>query len=152
VTVAGALDRLVADLTAGGLVTPVLEAWVGAPVRAERVAAALAPTTEVREWLRVGADAPIGFRRVRLLAGDVLLSEADNWFVPDRLTQAMRQMLAASDTPFGRVIAPLDPHRETLACVRLAGDPVLLIRALVIGGDGGPLALVEERYRQVIIA
>ncbi|MBM3928237.1 MAG: hypothetical protein FJ335_07250 [Sphingomonadales bacterium] len=141
-----ALDAFEADLTAGGVVTRVLEAWAGGPVRAERIAATAQASAETRARLRVGADTVLGFRRVRLLSEDVLLSEADNWFVPERLTAEMLATLEATDTPFGRVIAPLDPRRETLACERLSGDPVLMIRALVLGGVGVPLAEVVERY------
>lgn len=141
-----ALDAFEADLTAGGIVTRVLEAWAGGPVRAVRVAGSAEASSETRARLRVGADTPLGFRRVRLMCGDALLSEADNWFAPDRLTADMLATLEATDTPFGIVIAPLDPHRETLSCKRLAGDPMLSIRALVLGGDGTPLAAVVERY------
>ncbi|KQN25627.1 hypothetical protein ASE86_05290 [Sphingomonas sp. Leaf33] len=141
-----ALDAFEADLTAGGIVTRVLEAWAGGPVRAVRVAGSAEASPETRARLRVGADAPLGFRRVRLMSGELVLSEADNWFVPERLTAAMLATLNATETPFGIVIAPLDPHRETLACTRLTGDPVLSIRALVLDGDEMPLAAVEERY------
>lgn len=147
-----AFDAFVADLTAGGVVTRVLEAWAGGPVRAERVTAPpIAASAETRARLRVAADTPIEYRHVRLMSEGVLLSEADNWFVPDRLSAGMRAALDKSDTPFGIVIAPLRPRRETLACDRLAGDPMLLIRAFVLSGDGAPLAYVEERYRRAVI-
>ncbi|WP_294287854.1 hypothetical protein [uncultured Sphingomonas sp.] len=140
------LDAFEADLTAGGVVTRVLEAWASGPVRAERVAATAEASAETRARLAVGPSTVLGFRRVRLLCEDRLLSEADNWFVPELLTAAMLVTLDATDTPFGIVIEPLEPRRETLACARLSGDPVLLIRALVLGGNGAPLAFVEERY------
>lgn len=145
-----ALDALEAELTRGGIVTRVLEAWAGAPVRAERVAVHADASAATRLRLRAAADEPIGFRRVRLMVGGAVLSEADNWFVPGRLTPAMRAALDHSDTPFGRVIAPLAPRRETLACERLAADPVLRVRALVLGGDGTPLAEVVELYRSAV--
>ncbi|MFD1786266.1 hypothetical protein ACFSC3_01650 [Sphingomonas floccifaciens] len=148
---AAKLDRFAADLTAGGIVTRVLEAWAGGPVRAERVAGVAEASAQTRALLRADTGTPLGFRRVRLLSGDRLLSEADNWFVPSRLPSTMRDMLEGSDTPFGIVITPLSPRRETLTCERFAGDSILLVRALVLAGDGTPLALVEERYRRVIL-
>jgi len=146
-----ALAAFQAELTAGGIVTRLLERWAGGAVRAEvLVGADVPPSPDTRVRLAAG-DAAIGFRRVRLLCGDTLLSEADNWFVPARLTPAMRALLDGGDTPFGRVIVPLSPRRETLSCERLPGDPMLLVRALVLTGEGLPLADVVERYRTAIL-
>jgi chorismate-pyruvate lyase len=71
-----------------------------------------APPGDLRALL--GADGPVGYRHVRLACGGVVLSEAHNWYLPSRLTPAMNATLAASDTPFGKVVAPLHFTREPL--------------------------------------
>ncbi|WP_326525880.1 hypothetical protein [Sphingomonas sp.] len=151
-TTLATLDAFIADLIASGTATAVLEAWSGGRVHAELVGSGTPAPADIRTMLGVGDDSPLGHRRVRLMRGDSLLSQADNWFVPDRLAPDMRVALDRSDTPFGAVIAPLQPRRETLACERLSGDPILMVRALVRGGNGQPLALVEERYAAAILA
>jgi hypothetical protein len=52
---------------------------------------------------------------VRLACGGVTLSEADNWYVPGRLSAAMNQELETSDTPFGKVVRPLRFQRHTVS-------------------------------------
>ena len=48
-----------------------------------------------------------------------MLSIADNWYVPARLTPEMNQLLESGETPFGKVVRPLHPHRETLGVTLL---------------------------------
>jgi hypothetical protein len=50
---------------------------------------------------------------VQLWCGDRLLSEADNWYVPSRLTPAMNTALETTDTPFGKAVQELKPYRRT---------------------------------------
>jgi chorismate-pyruvate lyase len=88
-------------------------------------------------------------RQVILRRGAVPLSEAMNWYLPDRLTPAMRHALASSETPFGVVIRPLQPRRQTVF-VALATDR-LEHRAVVRAGDGRPLAAVIERYQPAVL-
>ena len=42
------------------------------------------------------------------------MSEADNWYVPARLTPEMNAFLDTTDTPFGKAVRPLQPYRKTL--------------------------------------
>jgi hypothetical protein len=70
---------------------------------------------EQRSRLQVGASEPIKFRHVELACGDRVLSEADNWYVPSRLTAEMNRLLETTDIPFGRAVAPLMPFRQTFA-------------------------------------
>ena len=146
-----ALAAFEADLLGGGIVTRVLEVWSGGRVHAEVAADVADASPETRERLGVEADTPLGFRRVQLMRGDVVLSRADNWFVPERLTVEMREALTDSDTPFGVVIARLEPTRETLSCERLAGDPMVRVQALVRAGDGTPVAEVMETYARAVL-
>lgn len=116
---------------------------------------------------------PLGFRRVQLFCGDLLLSEADNWYVPARLTAAMNRRLATTDVPFGRVVRPLGPARRTFAVRPLwsprptpaepaAGEgrapaleipPALFVHhALLLSRVGLPLAEVAETYLRPLLA
>jgi chorismate-pyruvate lyase len=72
-------------------------------------------TAEQRQRLEIDDGEPVKFRHVELKCGDRTLSEADNWYVPSRLTPEMNAMLDTTDTPFGRAVAALKPFRRTLA-------------------------------------
>ncbi len=69
----------------------------------------------MRAALDVKPDEPLGYRRVRLKCGDRVLSEADNWYVPARLTPEMNRVLETTDTPFGKAVAALHFRRHTLS-------------------------------------
>jgi hypothetical protein len=69
---------------------------------------------ETRRRLNAGPDTVLRYRQVRLACGDHVLSEADNWYVPERLTPAMNRLLETTDTPFGRAVQALGTTRQTL--------------------------------------
>lgn len=77
------------------------------------------------DYLRLGItpDEPLRYRHVQLFCGDKLLSEADNWYVPSRLTPEMNRLLDKTDTPFGRAVKDLEFQRQTLA-VNLLWQPL----------------------------
>jgi len=88
---------------------------------------------------------------VRLTCGDAVLSVAHNWYVPARLTPKMNHALETSDTPFGKVVAPLGFRRERLGSQRgrMAECPVgtvLSHRAVLKLADGRAISLVVECY------
>lgn len=173
------LETLNSALLASRSATQTLETWCAdhhlaepARVTALRVAGADKPiTAEQRQELQIGPTEPVRYRRVRLACGAHILSEADNWYAPARLTPEMNTLLETTDIPFGRVIAPLHPNRQTLSVDPLwaplppgwdlrttpalpaAAAPPLEIppsvfrhRALVLDGQGRPLAEVVETY------
>lgn len=114
-------------------------------------AAVNTPSPEVRAALGVAPDAPVAYRHVRLACGHTVLSVAHNWYVPTRLTPEMNRALETTDTPFGKVVAPLRFHRERLAEVRgrMAECPagtVLSHRAVLRLADGRAISLVVECY------
>ena len=76
-----------------------------------------------RALLHVSPTEPLGYRRVRLHCGAHVLSEADNWYVPSRLTEDMNQALEHSDIAFGRAIQALHFQRHTLSA-RLLWTPL----------------------------
>jgi hypothetical protein len=121
------LQTLNANILASTSATLTLEKWCadhGMAGDARIVArqqrdAELAATPEQRARLRVTDETPLKYRRVQLYCGTHLLSEADNWYVPGRLSAAMNQLLEQTDTPFGKVVLPLAPYRRTFAAKTL---------------------------------
>lgn len=124
-TYVGRLQALIqtanADILGSSSATLTLEKWC----RDHRLAAdpavvaTLMPgvakpiTPEQRERLQIGLDEPVKYRRVQLSCGALVLSEADNWYVPSRLTDEMNRLLDATDTPFGKAVLGLQPFRRT---------------------------------------
>ena len=125
------LETLNAELLSHDSATLTLDHWCAAHrlaspahIVAERVNGAdQAPTDEQRQLLGVSATEPIRYRKVRLTCGDHVLSEADNWYVPARLTPEMNRLLDTTDTAFGRAVQALDFHRRTLS-VKLLWSPL----------------------------
>jgi hypothetical protein len=123
VEVLAEIETLNGALLASRSATATLEAWcaghhMATPPRisADRVRGIDKPiTAEQRQQLQVGPDEPIRYRRVRLVCGTHVLSEADNWYVPGRLTPEMNSLLDTTDTPFGQAVQPLHPVRQTLS-------------------------------------
>lgn len=121
------LETLDADLLSHDSATLTLEHWCAthrlampATVTAAHVIdAEKVPTPEQREQLRVSATEKIGYRRVKLSCGSVLLSEAENWYVPSRLSPEMNRILETTDTPFGKVALPLKFQRHTVKSTML---------------------------------
>ncbi len=70
---------------------------------------------ETRQRLQVSAEEPVKHRYVQLTCGDRVLSEADNWYVPGRLTPEMNQTLETTETPFGKAVQALGFYRQTIA-------------------------------------
>lgn len=172
------IETLNSALLAGSSATTVLEQWCAAHhlakpavVTARRDMSIVVPPSEAtRARLKLGPNETFGFRRVKLMCGDRVLSEADNWYAPTRLTNAMNDALARTNVPFGRVIAPLKAFRRTFSVERLwsplsdttaaHGDGkkqtpstewpsdgrLFQHRALVLLPDGEPIAEVSETY------
>jgi hypothetical protein len=155
------LHTLDADLLSHDSATLTLERWCAAQglaspalVVADRVRGAeSAPDAAIRALLAVPSAEPVRYRRVHLRCGATVLSEAENWYVPSRLTPAMNAALDGSDASFGHVVAPLGFHRHTL-------DAELLWRPLPEGWDPGtapaatggtmPVPPVLLRHRAVL--
>ncbi|MBR0663278.1 hypothetical protein GXW71_02810 [Roseomonas hellenica] len=142
---------LSARLLAARSATRALEAWCAehgigdGAVRARMVPAPpLPPDAEALELLRPAPAEVLRHRRVVLVRGAVALSEAENWYLPQRLPPGMRHVLETTDTPFGVAVEALRPRRRTMH-VAFAADG-LLHRAVVLTGAGRPIAVVHERY------
>jgi hypothetical protein len=124
-----------------------------AVVHADNSAAAgTGAPADVRALLKVSGTEPVRHRHVRLTCGGHLLSEADNWYVPARLTPAMNRTLDSTDTPFGAVVRPLNFHRQTVGTSHPAGgDVVLQVKAVLLTPQEAPISLVVENYSSVLI-
>jgi chorismate-pyruvate lyase len=110
-------------------------------------------TAAQRARLAIGPDEPVRYRRVRLVCGDHVMSEADNWYVPARLTPEMNAVLDGTHTPFGRVVRPLAPVRRTVEVrARTADaaarpdDPLFEVDAVLATRAGQPFCEVVETY------
>jgi chorismate-pyruvate lyase len=124
------VQGLNAEILASRSATATLEKWCGdhALAREPRMVAEVlageprAPTAEQRRRLQADSGEVVRYRRVRLRCGGHVLSEAENWYLPGRLTPEMNRALETGNTPFGRVVAPLSPDlRRTAPLVAAAG-------------------------------
>jgi hypothetical protein len=175
------LQTFNADLLSHPSATLTLERWCGAHGLADQprilamrdnVQKPLPDEDRVR--LRIDANEPVKYRRVRLVCGEHVLSEADNWYVPARLTAEMNHILDTTDEPFGKVVKALDFHRETQSAELLwaplpegwethhptfakAGElaiphQVLRHQALLYTNQNVPFSLVIETYTADLLA
>jgi len=117
------LQTFNAELLSHDSATLTLEHWCAehrlaepARVVARRVRDVEKPlSAELRARLGVDAAEPVAYRHVQLVCGEHVLSEADNWYLPSRLTPQMNEQLERTDTPFGKVVMPLGLERHTLS-------------------------------------
>lgn len=117
------LQTLNADLLSHDSATLTLERWcadhrLAEPARivAKRLHDAVKPIPDdLRTRLAVDSAEPIAYRHVQLTCGKHVLSVADNWYVPARLTAEMNQLLDTTDEPFGKIVQPLGFQRRTLS-------------------------------------
>src|ERR1700674_2397940 len=121
------LQTLNADLLSHDSATLTLQRWCDVHRLASppRIVAARVPdidkqpTPDQRRELGVTPAEPARYRRVKLMCGALVLSEADNWYVPGRLTPEMNKLLDSTDTPFGVVVRALHFQRHTLSSTLL---------------------------------
>lgn len=159
------LNRLQRELKATRSATLTLEKWCAEfrmaeppAVKARVVSGAMnGPSPEQLRRLQVGSAEEVRYRRVELRCGEQVLSVAENWYVPARLTVEMNRALDFTEKPFGRVVLPLAPRRETISSEVLWRSPaplpeaVLEHRALVLTGEGKPFSEVRERYQRALL-
>ena len=122
----------------------------------------------------MAANESVRFRRVRLSCVGHVLSEADNWYVPSRLSTDMNKALDTTDTSFGRAVASLHFQRHTLSAellwsplpqgwetaskVETGSDSwlrvpahVLQHHAVLTRADGVPFSEVVETYTAKVL-
>jgi hypothetical protein len=172
-TATARVEQLQRQLMSQPSATLVLVRWCAAyhlapapHIVAKRVLGPRKPLPDrVRLNLALKPGEPVGYRRVQLLCGDRILSDADNWYVPDRLTPAMNQLLDHTDTPFGLAVRSLHFQRRTLSSDTLwvpqetatTGGmmtiPAHLLRneGLLTVAGGLPISQVIENYTAEIL-
>lgn len=147
-------DRIVAAIVGGQSASIVLRGWCAdhglPPLVARRARGAeKPPTPAVLAALVVRPAERVDYRRVKLACGTVVLSEADNWYVPGRLTREMNRQLNDTDAPFGLVARPLHFTRRTLRTRRAPdADHILELTAVLVSATGAPFSYVIEAYRR----
>jgi hypothetical protein len=125
------LQTLNAELLSHDSATLTLQQWCAEHRLASepRIVAQLLPSApqpasaEQRATLRVAATEAVHFRHVQLRCGQLVLADAENWYVPGRLTPTMNHELENTDTPFGVVVRTLNFQRHTLSA-RLLWSPL----------------------------
>jgi hypothetical protein len=180
------IETLNAEILASRIATFTLEKWCAdhrlsgtaePRIVARQVDAKARPATaEQRQRLEVGPGEEIKVRHVQLLCGGRVFSEADNWYVPARLTAEMNRVLETTSTPFGKAVQDLHPYRRTFAAAvlwqplpdgwetrPLSAEPQDSARALPIpealfehravlySGDGKPFSEVDEVYQRALL-
>src|SRR5262245_46630883 len=179
------MQTLNADILASPSATQSLEKWcrdhkmTGDPRIIARLVESLdkVPTAEQLQRLQVTGANEVKYRRVELRCGNHVLAEADNWYVPGRLTPEMNKLVETSNTPFGKAVQALRPYRRTFA-VTILWSPLptgweqglqarsqprrprkLVIpknlfehRAILYTSDNKPFSEVNEIYQGQILA
>jgi hypothetical protein len=78
-------------------------------------------TAEQRHRLGISPEAAVKHRHVQLFCGEQSLSEADNWYVPNRMTAEMNRVLeTTASTALGQPDDVGDPRRH----LRASSSPV----------------------------
>lgn len=133
------------------------------------------PDAEIRQQLQVREGEFVAYRHVQLVCGRHVLSEADNWYVPSRLTRDIDHLLTSTEMPFGIAVKSLKFSRKTNS-VNLLWSPlptgwelkapkiletghninipeyVLQHKAVLSGSNRVPFSVVVENYRRDIFS
>ncbi|WP_162993510.1 hypothetical protein [Asaia bogorensis] len=148
-------DRLSRALGAEPSATKVLQAYCGHLMPGVAITAIALPThaqlppAPFKTHFSLGAHEHVRLRHVSLRCGTHVLSDAWNWYVPERLEPAMNRLLDTTTLPFGHVVGALHFHRVALESERNNLPPDILLRntaMLTRGADGLPFSLVVENY------
>jgi hypothetical protein len=177
------IETLNADLLSHPSATLTLERWcanhnLASPAkmvaRLDRGAEKLLDDDD-KKRLALTPDDRLRYRHVQLFCRDKLLSEADNWYVENRLSAEMNRLLEETDTPFGRAVAGLNFRRETISAELLwrplpedwelspvmpsvpgarleAPSRILRHRAILRSGLNVPFSYVVETYTSGVLA
>ncbi|WP_018042724.1 hypothetical protein [Methylobacterium sp. 88A] len=163
------IETLSTRLLNGDSATTVLEGWCEERRLASeaRLVATRVPGPErlpspvQSRRLALSHGEAVRYRHVRLSCAGYVLSQAENWYVPARLTTEMNLSLDRTEAPFGRVVHTLFPKRRNLRLLRLwprdAGVPgpsdlVFAIEAILSDRSGRPICEVSETYTGAILA
>jgi chorismate-pyruvate lyase len=158
-------------LLGGNSATRTLEQWcetqrlvVPARIVAQRLPGPQRmPGPARRRRLRIRTGEHVRYRRVLLRCGSLILCEAENWYIPERLPPRMNHLLTRTSHPFGRVVHPLRFRRQNLSATFLwraepalgravPRQPILRHRALLILPSGLPFSEVVETFTSDLLS
>jgi len=111
------------------------------------------PTDEQRARLQVGPHEEVKYRLVELICNGMVVSKADNWYVPARLAPEMNHLLEHTQTPFGKAVKPLNPYRTTfdVQMDRSEQGELFEHQAILYTATGLPFSEVHERYQTPLL-
>lgn len=144
------VNRLKQRLDSRASATAALQQGCPSPISVRSLATrSEVPSQAILAGLEVSSPRQVRVRHVQLLCGEHALSDAWNWYVPERLSPEMNERLDHTNTPFGRVVQeayftrhPLGSRRPAPATGYVLENKALLRRTL----DRAPIALVVEHY------
>lgn len=127
----GTIQTLSSILLTSRSATRTLEAWCGenklatdptiTAIRDLSILKEPLPSQETLEHLGATAS-EVAYRQVRLCCKGIVMSQAENWYVPSRLTDEMNAQLTTTTIPFGKVVSPFRPFRIPLSAALLWKD------------------------------
>jgi hypothetical protein len=152
------LQAFESQLEAQPSATAVLQKWCdvhapGSRIVAHQVQYAPAPLPDAgRQALAIKPGEKLRYRRVQLTCAGHVLSNADNWYLPGKLTPAMNETLEHTQTPFGVAVAALHFSRRNLETRYLADEQnVLRHSAVLLTDKGEAFSFVVETYTKEIL-
>lgn len=166
--------RLVAFIRAHATVTLALERWCDlaglgdGPITARpsgpssvvtNLDLEIATALDLLPGRRTSRLETVIYRSVELRRGLLALVEADNWYVPERLPADINQALQTTNSPFGKLIAPVGASRSEVRSidqtVGRSGQAMprhLFAQSAVISISGGTrVAFVRERFLPALL-
>lgn len=115
-----AARMLSVQVLASASATVALRSWCAdyqlaspAEIRAVKQATINPVKLDQRLLLGVSEAEQVEYRNVELFCGERLMSSAELWYVPSRLTPEMQEALKETDRPFGAVVGELGLSRRT---------------------------------------
>lgn len=124
----GTIQALSGQLLTSRSATLTLENWfkkshssTTSIIAIQEVSAKKTPSEGTLERLGASVD-QVSYRKVALCLGGVVLSTAENWYVPAHMTQSMNRELQTTTVPFGKVVSTLKPFRAPLDAEILQKD------------------------------
>jgi hypothetical protein len=117
-----AIETLARHITSHSTATAALNAWCACRMARQHgsiVARVLADEDadprSYRGSLTIVDGERLRYRKVALVWGDSTVSEAENWYFPNRLPPGMRAQLLSTNLPFGQIVRDLQPRRTAVA-------------------------------------
>ncbi|WP_245642136.1 hypothetical protein [Neokomagataea thailandica] len=131
--------------------TATLQSFCPSPIHVHSVTIGTppAPAADIIQRLELTSSTALKLRHVQLLCGDVPVSDAWNWYVPERLTAEMNTRLEHSTTPFGRAVQDTHFSRTTISSTAMPEASVYLLENRAVlrrASDHAPISLVIEDY------